>query len=161
LGCRADEPSRAATVKKLAQELGDSTVTGDYANVIDHTYDSFVKVMGGRENAIKVTESAMEKMKAQGVALKTFEVGDPGEFLAEGSNTFVVVPTTIEMAIPGGKMLSKSYLLGISPDEGKTWKFVDGRGITKHKEALDKFLPKLPAGLKLPDEKQPEIVKDK
>jgi hypothetical protein len=84
----------------------------------------------------------------------------PGEFLTEGDYTFVVVPTKLDMTIPCGKAVAKSYLLGISPDGGKTWKFVDGSGM-ENKEFREKGLPKLPAKLKLPVKEMPEITKDK
>ena len=59
----------------------------------------------------------------------------------------------------GGKAVSKSYLLGISSDGGKTWKFADGAGLDK-KESRDKTLPKLPAELQLPMIEPPAITKD-
>ena len=50
----------------------------------------------------------------------------PGDFYTEGDNTFVIVPETVEIQLPKDKMEVKSYLLGISADDGKTWKFLDG-----------------------------------
>src|SRR5436190_20801558 len=44
----ADETPRSVAVKKLSQELGAGTLKGDYAMVIDHTYDTLVKQVGGR-----------------------------------------------------------------------------------------------------------------
>jgi len=161
LGVGAEETPRSGAVKKLAQELGASTLKGDFGKVIDHTYPTLVKEIGGREKAIQATEALMKQMNAKGITIKAYTVGDPGEFLTEGGNTFVVIPTSMEMAFPGGKVKAKSYLLGISSDEGKTWKFADGAGIMKHKDALEKLLPKLPVKLKLPEQDKPEIIKDK
>ena len=154
------DDSKAAGVKKLAQELGDATIKGDYGQLVDHTYDGVVKLLGGREKAIKTIEAAMGTLKGQGITIKSYTVGEPGPFLAEGDNTFVVVPSKLEMSIPGGKALAKSYLLGISSDEGKTWKFVDGAGMS-NKEFREKGIPKLPAKLTLPENEKPEIIKDK
>jgi hypothetical protein len=159
LTLNAAQPEKAA-VKKLAQEMGDATVKGDYAKLIEHTHDGVVKALGGREAAIKGVETAMKLMKNQGIALKSFTVGEPGEFSTEGANTFVVVPTSIEMTMPGGNALTKSYVLGISSDGGKSWKFADGAGMD-NKEKRDLILPKLPANLALPPKQNPEIFKDK
>jgi len=156
---RADEVPRSAAVKKLAQSLGDATVKGDCAKVIDHTYDTLIKQMGGREKAIELVEEMMKTFKAKGITIKAFTVGEPGEFLTEGAYTFIVIPTTTQMTVPGGKMIGKSYLLGISSDEGKTWKFADGAGM-KNKEQREKLLPKLPATLRLPEVEKPEFIKD-
>lgn len=52
-----------------------------------------------------------------------------------------------------------SYLLGISPDKGKTWTFVDGSGLQNEK-ARKAVLPALPDSLKLPAKGKPEIIPD-
>jgi hypothetical protein len=147
-------------VKKLAQELGAATLQGDFAKVIDHTYPTLVKQLGGREKAIETTEAMVKQMKAQGFTIKGYTIGEPGEFLTEGNNTFVVIPTKLEMVFARGKIIGKSYLLGISPDQGKTWKFADGAGIIKDKDLFSKLLPKLPTNLKLPEQEKPEIIKN-
>lgn len=155
----AQEPSRDAVVKKLAQEIGNASIQGDYAKVIDLTHEGLVKEMGGRDQAIKTVEMLMQAIKEQGIEIKAYKAGDPGEFLTEAGKTFVVVPTVVEMTIPNGKAIGKSYLLGISSD-GKTWKFADGAGL-ENKEFREKVLPKLPDKLKLPAKEKPEIIKDK
>lgn len=162
VGCvtvRAEEPSKAA-VKALARELGEATVGGQYAKVIDQTYPAVVRHLGGREKAIALTEAAVKELEQKGFAIKAYEVGEPGEFHREGDNTFVVVPTRMEVASQVGKIAGKSYLLGISSDGGTSWKFVDGSGIHDPK-LRDKLLPKMPAKLKLPETMKPEIVKEK
>jgi len=114
--------------------------------------------MGGRENAVKASEKLMKSAAALGVVLKAYKVGEAGEFLTEGGNMFVVVPTSSEMATTNGTLVRKSYLLGISSDGGNTWTFADGVGLDK-KEYRDKVLPKLPAKLKLPAKEKPQIIK--
>ena len=153
LVAQAAEPSKA-TVRKLAQEVGDATVKQDYAKVIDLTYDAAVKQLGGREKAIQFTQKSMALATTMGIVLKDFKVGEPGQFYFEGGNTFVVVPTTSELASGSNIIHQQSYLLGISPDGGKTWKFVGGTGLAK-KEQREKILPKLPANLKLPEQEKP------
>ncbi len=155
----AQEPGRAAVVKKLAQDLGDATLKGNYAKVIDSTHDKLVQEMGGRDQAIKTVEMLMQTLKDKGVTMTSYKASDPGEFLTEGGNTFVVVPTVLEMKVPDAKVIAKSYLLGISSD-GKTWKFADGSGL-QTQDVRDKILPKLPAKLKLPAIEKPEVIKDK
>jgi hypothetical protein len=156
----AGEPARTAAVKKLATELADATRKGDYDRVIDHTHDAIVKDLGGREKAISGIETLMKSLMAKGVTLKGYQVGDPGKFYTEGGNTFVVVPTVMELGFPGGKAVSKSYLLGISTDGGKTWKFADGAGMADRANR-ERVLPKLPAELQLPALEPPVITKDK
>jgi len=156
----AGDPPSSAAVKKLAEVLGEATIKGDFTKVIDHTFEPLVKELGGRDAAIKKVETAMRQLRDQGIAIKDYKIGTPGEFLTEGANTFVVVPTTMEMTFPAGRAISKTYLLGISSDAGKTWTFADGAGLS-NKASRDRLLPKLPAKLKLPEIQQPEIIQDK
>src|SRR5438105_2158713 len=72
MAAAAEEPSKSAIVKKLAQELGDATIKGDFAKLIDHTYDTVVKELGGRDEAIKATQSIMKGLAAQGVTITVF-----------------------------------------------------------------------------------------
>ena len=155
---RAEGPSKDA-VKKLAIEMKDGTLAGDYAVVIDHTYPTIVKEMGGREKAIEQVKSIMESMKNQGFEITRYNVGEPGEFKTEGVNTFVVVPTSLEMKFAAGRVIQKSYLLGVSPDGGKAWTFLDGAG-ARDKATWARVVPKLPEGFKLPDPAKPEVIRN-
>jgi hypothetical protein len=156
----AGETSRSL-VKKLAQDMGVATMKGEYAKVIDQTYAPLVAQLGGRDKAVAGVETLMKQMKEKGFILKNFNVGDAGEILSEGGNSFVVLPTRVEMSVPNGKIIAKSFLLGISADQGKTWKFADGSGIIQQKEQREKLLPKLPADLKIPEPEQPQVIREK
>jgi hypothetical protein len=157
---QAKEQPKSVVVKEKAQEVGQAVLKGDYAKVADLTYPKVVEQMGGRDKTIATIKKTMKQLKEQGFALLSYKVDDPGEFLTEAENTFVVVPTTNQMTAPGGKMVGKSYLLGISSDGGKTWRFVEGSALG-NKTMRDKYLPKLPAKLKLPKHQKPNLVKDK
>jgi hypothetical protein len=134
---------------------------GDHAKVVDLTYPKIVEIIGGRDKMRATLETAMKQMKDRGFSIRSLQVEEPAEILTEGNNTFAVVPTTIEMTAPGGKLVGKSYLLGISADGGKTWKFIDGAGLAT-KQMRDLVLPsKLPARLKLPAKQDPQFIKDK
>ena len=101
----------------------------------------------------------MMQIKGKGYSLTKYEVSEPGDFHTEGDNTFVVVPATMEMKFSAGKIRSKTFLLGISSDKGKSWTFLDGTGL-HNKEFRDQVVPKMPVKLKLPERSKPEIIKD-
>ena len=147
-GCGSDS-AESNRIKSLAEEMGRSTIEEDYEAVIDRTFDPIVVGMGGREQAIEKTKQSMHRLKQQGFIIKTFDAGQPGELRTEGTNKFVVVPTTMVMTLPDGKSTIKSFLLGISADGGKTWEFVNGSSIDRTKK--QDWLPKLPADLSFPE----------
>jgi hypothetical protein len=155
----AQEESRPAVVKKKAQEVGEALKKEDYAKVVDLTYPKVVELVGGREKMIDVLKVGMKKLKDEGFSFRSVEVAEPGEYVEEGKSTYVVVPTTTEMSVPGGRMVLRSYLLGISTDGGKAWTFVDGSGMgTVEKRKM--IFPKLPEKLKLPEAHEPKFIKD-
>jgi len=156
----AKETPRQMTVRKMAESLGTATLKGEYAKVIDLTWDESVAKMGGREKAIKAAEAGMKKIAADGWKIKSYKVRSVGEFHKEGEHSFIVVPTTLEITTPDSRIVSKNFLLGISKDDGKTWKFVDSAGI-QDGEVRKKTLPPLPDSLKLPKREKPEVFKDK
>ena len=155
----ADEPSKSA-VKKLAKEMAEATIGGDYGRVIDYTHPAGLKEAPSRKEAIKRIEAMFQQLNDAGFSVTKYEVGDPGDFHTQGDNTFVVVPALMEMKFPAGKIITRSYLLGISSDRGKSWKFLDGSGLQDEKSRA-KMLPGMPATLKLPEVGKPEIIKDK
>jgi hypothetical protein len=157
---QANDESKPAVVKQKAQEVGQAVIKGDYAKIADLTYPKIVEAMGGRDRMIAETEAAMRRMKERGITFRSHTVGEPSEFRTEDGNTFTVLPTTVEMTVPGGRAIGKSYLLGISADGGKTWTFADGSGLDTQ-EKRDKLLPRLPAKLKLPEKQKPEFIRDK
>src|SRR5262245_58883842 len=105
--------------------------------------------MGGKEKVTERMKAESKRMSDQGVVIKSCKVGEPGEFVSGGGQTFVVVPTNIEMSAPGVKATVKSYVLGLSPDGGKSWSFIDGNGL-RNEAARKELLPNLPEKLKLP-----------
>jgi hypothetical protein len=155
----AQDAKPAESAKKTAQQTADAMMKSDYTTVIDNTYPKVVEIMGGRDAAIKMTQTLMKTMTDQGMTIISYVVQDAGELSSEGENTFTVIPATLEMKFPKGKVRVNSYLLGISGDGGKTWKLVDGNGLAD-KAAREKLLPKLPAALKLPENQQPEIIEE-
>ena len=113
--------------------------------------------MGGRDKMIAVTKAALNTAKEQKIEVVSYRTSEPGEIVKDGGKSYVVIPATMELKAPDATIRVKSYLLGISSDDGKTWKFLDGAGLNK--ELQNKVLPDLSAKVKLPGPVVPEIIK--
>lgn len=160
----ADPPKPEAAkkaAKKAAEEYAAAFVKGDVTAMFDHVHENAIKVAGGREKGEQFVKQTLKQGADAGIKAKSFAVDAPDDLLVEGDNTFAVLPTTAEATSPEGRQVFKSYLLGISADGGKTWKFVDGAWLLGSKKVAEAILPKLPAKLELPELKAPEIVKEK
>jgi len=156
------KPSKQSVeIKKLAQGLARATIKGNFETVIELTYPKVVAVLGGKQKAIEGVKRQMTILAQRGIKIASYEVGEPGKAHTAGKNTFVIVPTKMEMSLPGGKLIVKSYLLGISGEASKGgWRFVDGAGM-RNEAARAKFLPKFPSTLKLPPQAQPQVIQNK
>jgi hypothetical protein len=151
-GLLAAEPDKKAVVKKAAEAVGEATRKGDVEGIVAGTYEPVIALGGGREQTIQLLRDTLKLFK-----ILDFTVGEPSEFHAGAKNLYVIVPTTMKIEIENTKLSGKSFLLGISSDDGATWKFVDGQGISDEEERK-KLLPDLPATIKLPEPEEPKIV---
>jgi len=148
------QDSQSAVVKRKAQEFSQALVKGEYGKVVELTYPKFVKESGGRDKVIASLEMERKRQKDDGLTLVSATVGKPGEFLTQGENTFVMVKTTHAfMHTADGKVGGQTYLLGISSDQGETWRFIQGTQLN-NRDLRARVLPKLPPKLKLPAPKE-------
>ncbi len=155
----AGDSSQARAAKKAAEELAEATLKGDDGKLVDRTFDKIVEMAGGREKMILKISEFRKSLEAKGVKIHSLKIGAPGEVLKEGKYVFVVVPTVMEMRVPKASLTGKSFLLGISSDDGKSWKFVEGVKV-RDQAAREKVLPALPKRLSLPPMEQPMITRD-
>ena len=155
----AEEKIDTARVEERARALGKAFLDADWAKVADATHPRVIELAGGRDKMIEVVETGMKQIKAQGFSFTAYKVGTAQAPVAGGKTTYVVVPTSLEIAGPGSRIVTDSYLLGVSGDGGKTWAFADGAGLSDPAKRKAVF-PDLPEGLKLPDRKPPKVTKD-
>jgi hypothetical protein len=62
-------------------------------------------------------QSGTAEMKSKGYSIRSVKLEDATQPVAAGSDLFGIVPFEIEMAAPGGKILQKSFVIGVSGDE--------------------------------------------
>lgn len=145
---RAQNDAAATNLKAQAQECLDALLAKDYAKVVDRTYPKVVEFIGGREAMISLLETQMPALEAEGITFKQATLGEPEAPVVAGDTQYVVVPQTVILNIKGDEWEQRSYLLGISKDNGKNWTFVDGAGINQAMRTA--ILPDLPVAMQLP-----------
>jgi hypothetical protein len=153
------EDKREIVAQRKAEEVAQATVKGEYGKLADLTYPKVVEEMGGRDRMIAVLKNSLQEMNKKGFEFRSAKVGKTAQVVAGGDSLFAVVPFDLEMKVPGGSLAVKSFMLGISPDKGKTWTFINGDKVQDG--SVKKMLPNLPAELKLPKKEQPVFHKDR
>jgi hypothetical protein len=85
-------------------------------------------------------------------------VEPPTQVVKVGKTGFqALLLTALIVSTPRGDMKLPTYLVGISEDAGKTWKFIDTGKVGN--ERLTKFFPALSPDLKVPPKPAPEMLK--
>ena len=140
-------------VRKQAQVMVDATLKGNYETVIKLTFEPALESIGGSEKALETVKKQMAQMKAGGMEIENFKLGEPEKIARTSEYEFVVIPTSTQITIPNADVTADSYLLGISADKGKTWLFVDGTALSPQ----PKWLPTLPEKFELPKPTPPKI----
>lgn len=137
-----------------AQACLDRAVAGDAEGAVDCIPDEVVAIEG-RQNLVAFMRQTLDEGKRQGVTIERLVVEAPSQMaMAEEAGprgerrTFAILPKTLVLRVPGGTKEHKSFVIGVSEDDGRTWKFVEGAGL----DASDvyEFFPNFPSSLELP-----------
>ena len=142
-------------LKSQAEESAKAFIGGDYARLVDLTYPKLVELIGGRAKMISFIEKDMKEMKAQGVEVISMSFDDPTQVIKIGEQWFAVLPSTMKMKVPDGILVGKSFMLGISGDNGERWTFVGGSALDE--KAIKTLFPAAVGKLKIPKEEKPVL----
>ena len=153
-----------ATKQLHAQALESSRafMEGNFERLADFTHPKVVESMGGREKMAEFVRKSMAEAKTQGFETLSYTpAAEPTQVLREGRKLYAILPAKLRMRTPGGTVyVSESFMIALSDDEGKNWKFVSGA--TADATRLKFLMPEVADKLKLPtvrnypeDEKKP------
>jgi hypothetical protein len=153
----AQAQSLTAAIQKEAQKCAKAIMANDHTGVLTYTHERIISRMGGKEAARGLLQKGVEEMKAKGLGIEDTKIGTPQPPQKIGTWLVAVVPETLTLRMPSAKVQQESYLLGISTDEGHTWKFIDLGPITE--DQLFGVLPELKGQFAMPAKKQPVVEK--
>lgn len=153
-----DRPAAAATVKQQAQICGQAILHNDPEAFVSMLHPKAILALGGRNAVIKKLRQANQERKDQGSLIRSVTIGNVTQITQSKTEMFAVVPQTIETAARDGILRGESYLLGVSGDGGKTWRFIDSAEVAELGDQMHTLLPNLPADLRLPEPKDATVV---
>ncbi len=152
------QPRDAAVLrcKEQATQCGRALMTNDNQKFVTCMPPKLIETLGGPEAVIKLLDDGKKEMRAKGIDIESTKVEAPARLYTRGQQTFALVPMTIHLTVPGGRLIQESFMLGISSDRGVKWTFVDGAKLNDPR-AKD-ILPPLPADLTLPPRREPTFL---
>ena len=157
LGCLASTHAAPAVAdaKTRANQALALMQAGDYEKFLDYSYPTVIEETGGREKSITLAKATTEAMKAKGIKIVSIVAGEPGEPVASGGKTFVLVPVQMKLDSPDATVSLTGSWLAIATGDGP-WLFIGSNSLTPEKIKI--LVPDLPAGIKIPEKVTPTVV---
>jgi hypothetical protein len=152
-----DNPQALANLKSQATEIANAMSTHNFAKITDMTHEAVIHQHGGREKTLNKMQSFPNALKERGLDKWEIKLGDLTGVYEGGGKLFGSVPYVVEFGGNGRQGSGTAYLLGVSSDQGATWKFIDGGGTFGDRKKLESTFPGFPARLQLPPIKAPSL----
>lgn len=123
------------TVKQLVQAVR----AGNAETVVDLTHAKVHEMLGGREKMLATLSETFGLARAAGHKLSKVEIGQPSSLGHDGKRLFLFIPY---ISVAGSNQQTttiEAFYLGISEDNGASWKFVDGSRMDQ--QSVKIFIP--------------------
>ena len=145
-------------IKKQAEIMGNFFIKEDYQSFVKYNYPDLIDMMGGAKKMAGTLEKMVNDMKSQGAVFSSIKFGQPFEFVRTEDELQCLIPQTLEMKVPNGRMVTVSALIAVSKDEGENWYFIDTGG--KDMITVKQIVPTLSNELILPPKQGPIFYRD-
>ena len=145
----------AARLQTQADECGRAFIEGDFERLADYTHPKVLEKVGGRAGMIAFLQKSVGEMKAEGFNIISYVNAAPTQVLTVGRQTYAILPATLKARVPQGVLASETFMLAVSADGGRNWKFVSGSVADSAKLKL--LFPAAAGRLKLPAQRPPVL----
>lgn len=117
----------------------------------NYVHEGTIKMLGGKKKMIDVSVAAMDTMNKQGYHFKKVDFSDVSDIITVKNEQQAVVHQKIQMDTPKGNINADYYMIAVSGNNGKNWKFIDTSG--KDIQTMRKYFPNLSSKLIIPKKK--------
>jgi hypothetical protein len=157
--CAARARDPAAAAQKQATEMYQAFLRGDLDKFVDFTHPKIVELSGGREKMLAGIKKFFVDSKAHGLSVRSATVSAARQVARSGAKGVqAILPSELVFTTPEGELRQPSFLLGLSTDDGKTWKFVDTARVGG--DAVRKMFPECSPSLEIPSRPEPQVSHD-
>jgi len=143
--CYSQDADMKARIKNEAQILSTAIATGDYEKAASRMPAELVEKSGG----LAGLKQSMEQAKGKSIKdTPRQEIGEVSSIAKAGQFTYAIVNTSMRIVNGTDTAIVKSYMVGISKDDGDSWVFLNGSDSAK--ERLIRKNPELATTLRFP-----------
>lgn len=144
--------------KQQAIELSTAMQNKNFESTVKFTHPKIIEMLGGKEKYLEILKTGHEEMNKIGYSYESIVLGEPSEIVKAGDELHCLIPETITMKFAGGKIISKSSLLAVSKDKGKSWTFIETAMLQE--DNIKTILPNYNPALKIPKYGEPELIQN-
>lgn len=122
-------------------EMKNSFLQGDFEKFIDFSHPDALKKFSNKDEAISFASANAQLLASNGIKITNISFKEPSKIITYNNELQFTIQQEISLSTPNGERTGTSTLIGISDDNGKTWKFIDTSGKTT--ESLYSTYPRL------------------
>lgn len=143
-----------------AKTMDEALINRQYDDYTVYNHPKVVEqVPGGRDGmAIQIAEQ-VKNIEEAGNIITAVWPQMPDTIIDTAGEWQTTMQQFMEYRLPDGKIKSETTLIGISPDKGKTWYFIDVAG--RSLKDIQELFPTLSSQLVIPQAKEAEFTPDK
>jgi hypothetical protein len=147
------------TVKAAAKKMDAALIRKDYSSFTETTYPKAIAMTkGGLEKMLRDLASQMASIEASGNKIISAWPGEPSDMIDTAGETQCTLPQFMRMKVNGGKLITETTLIGITPNKGKTWYFIDAAD--RDIETIRSMFPNISSRFKLGKSPEPKFEAD-
>ncbi len=146
----------STTIKVQAMDMGNAVIRNNFNSFVKYMHPNIIEFAGGKEKMKTKMDSAYQVMKQFNVTFKRYWIGNPGEIVNHKNQLQAVLPQITTMITSLGELTAETYMIAISDDKGKIWRFIDTNVYKADK--LKNIMPDLSPKLVIPPRKKPKLV---
>ena len=137
-----------AAILQHAKIMQKAFQEGNAEVYIPYVDPELVKLVGGKED---LKEKVFAKPPEMLKSLKSVEYGEVSDVLLEEGQYVAIFPIIMTFDLPDFRKVQKIFRVGISPDEGTSWYFIEGNGERNSNKFVESRFQVLGKYLELPE----------
>ncbi len=146
----ADMEAAKKQVFLAAKRMNEAFVNKEYYKFSQYSHPDLInKVEGGRGGLIEITKKQVEQMEAADNMITAMWPGKASDIIDTAGEWQCTLPQYMEIRLVNGKLKTHTTIVGISPDKGANWYFVDVAN-TGNIDGLRELFPNLSSKLNVP-----------
>lgn len=156
----AQDTDPKTTAMLAARDMCQALLNQDYYKYVQYTHPTVISMTnGGANQFIANLQRQVASLQGSGSVITKLYPGEPSNIIDTAGELQCTIPQNMVMKIKGGTIETESTIIGVSPDKGSSWYFIDANG--KDITMVRYVFPSISSKLVIPAAPAPKFTADK